>query len=688
MRSRSGCSSTCPGRSPTRRSRSVVTSRDHEPDMPRIDGVRRVSRLVALGGLDVEGVRRLATAETADAVDAVALQARTGGNPLFVRELVRSPDGGGVISDVLERSLERFDDDTRALLAHRGGRGLGHAARSARPGHRLHDGGGRRASRPRRARRRPRRGDAPRRALPPCVVRRGRRAAPRHARCARPARDGVGHREHARGAGVCRRAPAARRRGDRDGRRGGRRRLQGRRGARGRRSAGTRRRAPSRRARGRRRVSRPARAASERGPRPGERPARARRPRSRAEPLPRGRRAGPRVFRPPHAREGRGWGRSVGHRVRARPSARAPFGRRTRRAPAPGAAPPGRPARAPHDRRRCRRRCHRPGPCVGGRGGRRGPGDRRPHPHRPGAHQPDEVGEESRRGRRRHRRGRRGRSSRRARGSIRSCAPRAPAPRRPLPQSRRPRGRQRVSRERRSAGRAAPVSRVASEHPAPAHHAPRTERQPVGRDRGDVRGRGRRGRPHRAGRHPRVRSDAPTDAVRPLRPRRRASRGGLSDRDRDVRRGAVAGVAGAEGVRRPVVRRRVERARGAAPLRISTRPPRAVGDGRPLAARLRRHGGEIGRGGVRRARLSRPAPLCRPAQRGRRPQCRTPRRRRARSSRRARRRHRGRGPPRPRCRCARPRDAVAAPARPLSRPPRGRRRAHRRGRRRRAAPGG
>ena len=158
--------------------------------------------------------------------------------------------------------------------------------------------------------------------------------------------------------------------------------------------------------------------------------------------------------------------------------------------------------------------------------------------------------------------------------------------------------------------------------------------------------------------------------------------------DRDVRRGAVAGVAGAEGVRRPVVRRRVERARGAAPLRISTRPPRAVGDGRPLAARLRRHGGEIGRGGVCRARLSRPAPLCRPAQRGRRPQCRTPRRRRARSSRRARRRHRGRGPPRPRCGCARPLDAVAAPARPLSRPPRGRRRAHRRGRRRRAAPGG
>ena len=55
----------------------VATSRDHEPDMPRIDGVRRVSRLVQVGGLDVEGVRQLATAESTQSVDAVTLhQAR------------------------------------------------------------------------------------------------------------------------------------------------------------------------------------------------------------------------------------------------------------------------------------------------------------------------------------------------------------------------------------------------------------------------------------------------------------------------------------------------------------------------------------------------------------------------------------------------------------------------------------
>jgi tetratricopeptide (TPR) repeat protein len=95
----------------------VATSRDHEPNMPALDGVRRVTRVVTLGGLDVEGVRLLASSETTDAVDAVELHARTGGNPLFVRELVRSSDGRGVIGDVLERALERFDDDTRALLA-------------------------------------------------------------------------------------------------------------------------------------------------------------------------------------------------------------------------------------------------------------------------------------------------------------------------------------------------------------------------------------------------------------------------------------------------------------------------------------------------------------------------------------------------------------------------------------------
>ena len=74
----------------------LATCRDHESDMPPLDALRRVSRLVRLGGLDVEGVRQLVAAETPDraiGVDPAELRARTGGNPLFVRELLRSPGG-------------------------------------------------------------------------------------------------------------------------------------------------------------------------------------------------------------------------------------------------------------------------------------------------------------------------------------------------------------------------------------------------------------------------------------------------------------------------------------------------------------------------------------------------------------------------------------------------------------------
>jgi hypothetical protein len=98
----------------------VATTRDREPDMPGLDGLRRVSKVLPLGGLDVDAVRRLADAEDHQrtaSVDAADLHERTGGNPLFVQELIRSPDGSGVIGDVLRRSLDRFDGDTRQALS-------------------------------------------------------------------------------------------------------------------------------------------------------------------------------------------------------------------------------------------------------------------------------------------------------------------------------------------------------------------------------------------------------------------------------------------------------------------------------------------------------------------------------------------------------------------------------------------
>ncbi|MDN5861760.1 MAG: ATP-binding protein, partial [Pseudonocardia sp.] len=95
----------------------VATSRDAEPDMPRLDTLRRVSRMLPLAGLDVDAVRRLAAAEAQGSIDAAGLHTRTGGNPLFVKELLRSPAGSGVIAEVLLRSLARFDTECAAVLA-------------------------------------------------------------------------------------------------------------------------------------------------------------------------------------------------------------------------------------------------------------------------------------------------------------------------------------------------------------------------------------------------------------------------------------------------------------------------------------------------------------------------------------------------------------------------------------------
>lgn len=92
------------------------TSREFEPDIPVLDGLWRVARPIRLGGLDVDGVRRLVARDVGEPVDPVELQARTGGNPLLVTELLRSPDGA-VIGEVLRRSLARFDPDTREALA-------------------------------------------------------------------------------------------------------------------------------------------------------------------------------------------------------------------------------------------------------------------------------------------------------------------------------------------------------------------------------------------------------------------------------------------------------------------------------------------------------------------------------------------------------------------------------------------
>lgn len=96
----------------------VATTRDREPDMPRLDRLRRVCDVIPLDGLAVDDVRALASRRGHAAVDAAELHDRTGGNPLFVRELLDAPDRNVVIGEVLDVTLDRLDDETMAIVAH------------------------------------------------------------------------------------------------------------------------------------------------------------------------------------------------------------------------------------------------------------------------------------------------------------------------------------------------------------------------------------------------------------------------------------------------------------------------------------------------------------------------------------------------------------------------------------------
>lgn len=116
----------------------VGTTRRDEVGAVPLGGVRRQAHaVVELGGLDTAAVRRLIDALAAgaaagpgatagpgaDAADAADLVARTGGNPLFLRELLAVGAHGDrdrlppAVSDVLARSLARLDDPVREALA-------------------------------------------------------------------------------------------------------------------------------------------------------------------------------------------------------------------------------------------------------------------------------------------------------------------------------------------------------------------------------------------------------------------------------------------------------------------------------------------------------------------------------------------------------------------------------------------
>jgi hypothetical protein len=96
----------------------VATTRPDGAD--RLVGLLRPAEVVRLGGLDEAEVAELAhVLAPGAAVDASALLVRTGGNPLFVRELVRAPDVGmtAVVGSTLEHALTPLSASTRSVLA-------------------------------------------------------------------------------------------------------------------------------------------------------------------------------------------------------------------------------------------------------------------------------------------------------------------------------------------------------------------------------------------------------------------------------------------------------------------------------------------------------------------------------------------------------------------------------------------
>jgi len=94
----------------------IATTRADEPDAAHLDRLRRTCDVIALGGLPVDDVRAMASAR-GHTVDAAELRDRTGGNPLFVRELLDAPDRNLVIGELLDATLDRLDAETIAAVA-------------------------------------------------------------------------------------------------------------------------------------------------------------------------------------------------------------------------------------------------------------------------------------------------------------------------------------------------------------------------------------------------------------------------------------------------------------------------------------------------------------------------------------------------------------------------------------------
>ena len=101
----------------------VATARPVGPGTADLRALRRLAVLLELTGLDVEEVGELVRSlgPGTDEVTAAALRDRTGGNPLFLRELLalKGADGRlpGAVRDVLAQSIGRLPERARGTLA-------------------------------------------------------------------------------------------------------------------------------------------------------------------------------------------------------------------------------------------------------------------------------------------------------------------------------------------------------------------------------------------------------------------------------------------------------------------------------------------------------------------------------------------------------------------------------------------
>lgn len=93
----------------------IATSRE-DTGVGRLDRLRQMCDVMVLEGLGVDQVGELAALRGHAGADAAALHGRTGGNPMFVRELLEAPHRNDMFDELLAPTIERLPPETTAVV--------------------------------------------------------------------------------------------------------------------------------------------------------------------------------------------------------------------------------------------------------------------------------------------------------------------------------------------------------------------------------------------------------------------------------------------------------------------------------------------------------------------------------------------------------------------------------------------